>query len=85
MFQVKQVDTFKSDEELLVKLTNLVSKYNLSIKETNVEILINALLEKREEARMNKDWKTADLIRNDLEMVGFEIQDTSEGPVWRKK
>ncbi len=85
LFQEKKVVTIMFDEELLVKLTDLVSKYNLSIKETNVELIIDTLLEKREEARMKKDWKTADLIRHDLEIIGFEIQDTSKGPVWRKK
>ncbi len=85
LFQPKHVETFKSDEDLLVNLLSLVSKYNVDIKEKSIERIIDILLEKRENARKNKDWETADSIRNDLVMVGFEIQDTSEGPVWRKK
>ena len=47
--------------------------------------LLNKLLDIREKARINKDWKTADNIRKELDDIGFEIQDTVEGPVWRKK
>ena len=85
LFQEKQIDALTSDKDLLDKLTNLVSKYEMSVKDVKVEVMINSLLEKREEARKDKDWKTADLIRNDLDDIGFEIQDTSTGPVWRKK
>jgi cysteinyl-tRNA synthetase len=46
---------------------------------------MKALLFAREDARKNKDWKTADRIRNNLEELGFEIQDTAKGPVWRRK
>jgi cysteinyl-tRNA synthetase len=50
-----------------------------------MEKLLQALLDTREEARKQKDWATADRIRKNLEHLGFEIQDTVTGPVWRKK
>ena len=68
----------------LAKLKKLSSKYSLNV-EDNVDIIIKALLEKREESRRNKDWGTADSIRDDLDSIGFEVQDTSDGPIWRKK
>jgi cysteinyl-tRNA synthetase len=46
---------------------------------------MKALLLAREDARKQKDWKTADRIRNKLEELGFEIQDTAKGSVWRRK
>jgi cysteinyl-tRNA synthetase len=46
---------------------------------------LTALLAAREHARKHKDWSTADTIRKTLEEHGFEIQDTAQGPVWRKK
>jgi cysteinyl-tRNA synthetase len=49
------------------------------------EEILHQLLHRREKARQEKDWKTADSIRTDLDDLGYEIQDTSEGPVWRKK
>lgn len=51
----------------------------------NVEILMEKILEIRERARKQKDWATADTIREELQHLEFEIQDTTEGPVWRKK
>ena len=43
-----------------------------------------ALLQKREEARQNKDWATADKIRDQLLEKGLVIRDTSEGPILEK-
>ena len=37
------------------------------------------------EARKQKDWQKADQIRKNLLNLGYEIQDTDKGPVWRKK
>ena len=40
-----------------------------------------ALLE-RERARENKDFKTADSLREEIEKEGVTVRDTSAGPVW---
>jgi cysteinyl-tRNA synthetase len=73
------------DKDLLQKLQKIVSKYKRDEREEHIEKLIGLLLELRQEARKKKDWKTADNIRKDLDDIGFEIQDASGGPVWRKK
>jgi cysteinyl-tRNA synthetase len=84
-----QSDLIKSEisdnKDLFEKVYNLIVTYDKEIKEKNIEKLLNLLLDIREKARKNKDWKTADNIRKELEGIGFEIQDTSDGPVWRKK
>ncbi len=46
---------------------------------------IEALLEKREQARKNKDYKTADEIRADLDARGVTIEDTPHGARWKWK
>jgi len=46
---------------------------------------IEALVQKREEARKAKDWKTADAIRKKLYEMGIILEDTPEGVKWRKK
>lgn len=85
LFQPSLVESKISvDKDLLQKLQRTVSKYKKDVKEEDIEKLIGLLLKIREEARKKKDWKTADNIRKDLDDIGFEIQDTSEGPVWRK-
>ena len=43
------------------------------------------MIEKREQARQKKDWKTADAIRKKLKQQGLIIDDTPAGPVaWRE-
>ncbi|NLK00957.1 MAG: cysteine--tRNA ligase [Clostridia bacterium] len=47
-----------------------------------VNDLMELLLEIRERARENKDWGTADTIRDGLVEMGIEIKDTPQGPKW---
>jgi len=46
---------------------------------------IDLLLQLRQEAKANKDWATADKIRNELTNLGFVIKDTKEGSTWELK
>ncbi len=41
------------------------------------------LIKKREEARKSKDWKTADVIRQQLKAMGIVIEDTAQGVRWK--
>ena len=43
------------------------------------------LIKKREEARKNKDWKTADQIRQQLKAMGITVEDTAQGMRWKKE
>lgn len=45
---------------------------------------IDALLAERTEAKASKNWARADEIRDQLTEMGIEIEDTPEGPRWRK-
>jgi len=45
---------------------------------------INALIEKRSNAKKEKDFETADKIRDELTKMGIQIQDTPNGTVWEK-
>jgi cysteinyl-tRNA synthetase len=42
-----------------------------------------SLIAKREEARKDKDWKTADALRQQLKTMGIIIEDTAQGVRWR--
>jgi len=46
---------------------------------------IEALLEKRQQAKKAKDFATADAIRKQLDEAGILIEDTALGPVWKSK
>ena len=50
-----------------------------------VEGLMQTILDLRKEAKVNKDWPTADKIRDDLGILNIEVKDTKEGAVWGKK
>lgn len=54
-------------------------------KENSVDSEIEALIEKRQEARKNKDWATADKIRDDLKAKGIILKDTPQGVTWTKE
>ena len=45
---------------------------------------IEALIAKRAEAKKNKDWATADAIRNELKEKGIVLEDGPNGTTWKK-
>uniref|UniRef100_UPI0025FF1C78 class I tRNA ligase family protein n=1 Tax=Sulfurovum sp. TaxID=1969726 RepID=UPI0025FF1C78 len=45
---------------------------------------IEALLQKRTEAKQAKDFASSDAIRNELTAMGISIMDTADGTVWEK-
>jgi cysteinyl-tRNA synthetase len=47
--------------------------------------LIEDLLQKREEARADKNWKESDRIRDQLQVMGIVIEDSIQGARWRKR
>jgi cysteinyl-tRNA synthetase len=46
---------------------------------------VKEALEKRNRAREEKNWKEADLLRAFIEAKGYVIEDTSKGPVLKKR
>lgn len=46
---------------------------------------IEALIEKRTEARKNRDFKTADEIRDTLKNMGIILEDTKDGVKWTRQ
>lgn len=66
----------------LVKTANkLKEEKNSSVDTAKVEELIR----KRTEARANKDWATADAIRDELNAMNVVIKDTPDGITWSVK
>jgi cyanophycinase-like exopeptidase len=45
---------------------------------------VAALIEKREAARREEDWTRSDALREQLADRGYLIEDTSQGPRWRR-
>jgi cysteinyl-tRNA synthetase len=45
---------------------------------------VNALIQKREQARLDKDWQAADAARAELAAKGIIVIDTVNGPIWKR-
>jgi len=58
---------------------------SLAEEEPESDPRIDALVESREEARSRRDWAEADRIREALAAEGVVIEDTTEGPRWRRQ
>ncbi len=43
------------------------------------------LIQKRQEARKAKDWKTADAVRDQLKAMGIVVEDTAQGIRWKQE
>lgn len=51
-------------------------------KSNDLDSEIEELIAQRQEARANKDWATADKIRDDLKARGIILKDTPQGVTW---
>ena len=54
-----------------------------SAEEPELDSEIEALIQQREQARKEKNWKLSDEIRDRLRDMGIEIQDTPQGVKWK--
>ena len=86
-------DTLKADVNDATKLY-LVGEYDkvLSLgliseksEESDLDSEIEALIAERQEARKNKDWATADRIRDELAARHIKLIDTPDGIKWEIK
>lgn len=54
-------------------------------KSNDINDDIEKLIEERQQARANKDWATADRIRDELKAQGITLKDTPQGVTWIKE
>ncbi len=52
--------------------------------EEMVEDLMKIIIELRQQARVSKDWATADKIRDELNAIGVTLEDSPTGIRWKK-
>lgn len=57
----------------------------LSGSDTLVNELMDVIIELRQQARQQKDWKTADQIRDRLNALGIVLEDSPQGVRWKKR
>ncbi|OIO42039.1 cysteine--tRNA ligase [Candidatus Pacearchaeota archaeon CG10_big_fil_rev_8_21_14_0_10_31_9] len=68
-----------------VRKMDEVFALNLLIKEhIKIPKNIQSLIDEREQARKNKNWRLADELRDKISSYGYTLSDTTEGPVVKK-
>jgi cysteinyl-tRNA synthetase len=50
----------------------------------SLDALMELVVDMRKSARENKDWDTADAIREKLKEAGIEVKDGKDGVTWSK-
>lgn len=74
----------KKAAEMFDELTGVLGLlYNK--KSNDIDDDIEKLIEQRQTARANKDWATADKIRDELKAKGIILKDTPQGVTWTKE
>ena len=53
-------------------------------KSQSIDSEVEALIEKRTQARKEKNWAEADRIRDELKNMGVVLEDTAGGVKWHK-
>ena len=77
----------KKDAKKIIQLMNDFDKV-LGILDEKEEILnpeLKKLINEREKARKEKNFKKADEIRNQLKEKGIILEDTKDGVRWKKE
>ncbi|MBI2668099.1 cysteine--tRNA ligase [Candidatus Woesearchaeota archaeon] len=82
---VREVNKSGGGKKTLEFLKDIDSIFNiLTFEEDKLEKEITKLIEKREKARKEKNYKEADKIREELNEKGIILEDTKNGVRWKK-
>jgi cysteinyl-tRNA synthetase len=81
---IKNPDVSDADKKATILDFDQVLGLKLDEMQTEDETVeipdhVQKLLKEREIARGKKDWHTSDLIRNEIQALGFELKDTDDG------
>lgn len=72
----------KMDEVLGLNIAGVIEKSKVEALESDPEI--EDLINKRQQARKDKNWKLADEIRDKLKSMGILLEDTPQGVKWKR-
>ncbi|MBE45495.1 MAG: cysteine--tRNA ligase [Euryarchaeota archaeon] len=69
---------------LLPEDNEIISEFERTETErVDLAPIVERLLEKREEARLEREWERADRIRDELSKMGVVVEDGTDGATWR--
>ncbi|MGB8657947.1 MAG: cysteine--tRNA ligase [Candidatus Zixiibacteriota bacterium] len=86
----RMMDEKKISKPDALKVLEIMNKFDsvfgiLKREETSLDEEVKALIEKRAQARKEKNFQLADQIRKELEEKGIILEDTPEGIKWKRK
>ena len=75
------------DKKKVLKALNSINSVLavMELEKPKMDHEVEVLVKKRETARKNREWDTADSLRQDLKEMGIEVTDTKEGTIWRRE
>ena len=71
--------------DLLLDICGLLPEDSAQAGDSKLDELMDILLNLRIDAKANKDFATADKIRDELQSAGFVIKDKKDGFEWELK
>ncbi|HEP1534869.1 TPA: cysteine--tRNA ligase [Streptococcus pyogenes] len=78
----KWINSGSYTEPVKSAFEKMLAVFGIIFEEEVLEVDIEALIAKRQEARANRDFTTADAIRDQLAAQGIKLLDTKDGVRW---
>ncbi|HER2529588.1 TPA: cysteine--tRNA ligase [Streptococcus pyogenes] len=78
----KWINSGSYTEPVKSAFEKMLAVFGIIFEEEVLEVDIEALIAKRQEARVNRDFATADAIRDQLAAQGIKLLDTKDGVRW---
>ncbi|AIQ02417.1 cysteine--tRNA ligase [Streptococcus pyogenes] len=78
----KWINSGSYTEPVKSAFEKMLAVFGIIFEEEVLEVDIEALIAKRQEARANRDFATADAIRDQLAAQGIKLLDTKDGVRW---
>ena len=80
----KWINSSNYDEEIKADFAQILAVFGIVFQEEVLDGEIEALIAERQEARANRDFATADRIRDELAAQGIKLLDTKDGVRWTR-
>lgn len=84
--KINEKSSKKTVEAALDIFSELTKVLGIVVKQQDklLDVEIEEMIERRQIARMQKDFKLSDIIRNELKEKGIILEDTREGVKWKR-
>ena len=80
----KWINSGNYDADIKAEFAQILSVFGIVFQEEVLDGEIEALIAERQEARANRDFATADRIRDQLAAQGIKLLDTKDGVRWTR-